>query len=285
MSVLGAAGGAYTKGAVGSHTDTQSAPKKAWDDLWNTMSPEEQEEYKKWVGGFDATFQDYNSSPTLDRWLKDRSKGKYRAGFDYQNPTGAQPQAAAAGAGGGAPFDYEAAIAEFIRELQQPLNLEDPHVKAIASGAYRMAEQDARGRGLQAINSIPTAEQSSLVALGGLEAQRRGQLQQALGLGSGRDVSLQGLGFQQQQWQQQQAQDAADRAHAANAARMQAIGGLAGGLLGGAAGGLGLGGMNMGQGLQFGSQFGAGLGGLAAGGSTAPAAPRQPRSNTRGSGY
>jgi hypothetical protein len=182
-------------------------------------------------------------------------------------------------------MDYDAAIAEFIRELQQPLNPADPHVQVLIRQARGSADQSAYQRGMDPSWNNRLSQEAELQTMMGLEGQRRDRLQSALGLGSGRDVGLQGLGFEKERFHTGLMQDAADRAHAQRQAQMQAAWGLVGGMYGGAAGAAGLGGMTMGQGVQYGSQFGAGLGGLAAGGSTGPSAYRGLGNTGRGGNY
>lgn len=206
------------------------------------------------------------------------------------------------GSAGAAPVDQEAQrqaeldkqIDEFYKQMQAPLDQNDPDVQMAMKDAAQVANQEAARRGLD--GGIVASEAGRMA--GAASDRTRTQKQQfrqglgfqALGLKNQRQSGLADLGERRYQYDTNRADDFARgeysnaRADAAAAAeRQQQLFSAIGAGLGGIAGSYT--GMGSQAGSQFGAGIGSGLGGLS--GPRYPSAPRPSgrRGSSSGRGY
>lgn len=86
-------------------------------------------------------------------------------------------------------MELDARIQKFLDFLNQPLDLKDPHIQSILTGARQSAETSARQAGIEGGMATAASEQNTAGALSSLEAQRQARYQQGLGLASQRDIA------------------------------------------------------------------------------------------------
>jgi hypothetical protein len=150
---------------------------------------------------------------------------------------------------------YERLYRQLIDDLMKPLDLNDPLVQNILTGARTATLADLSGRGIQGGYSENQAQQAYINAAAQLQGQRQARALQALGQGSGY-----GLQREQQDFARQQYDYENDPARGWGAGIGGALGALGGGLVGSVVPGVGtLAGVGLGS--QVGSQLGAGIGG------------------------
>jgi hypothetical protein len=157
-------------------------------------------------------------------------------------------------------------MSEFLNYLNQPVDLNSPFSRQVLMSAQRGSQQGSYNRGLGTEGFANTqAQQAYMGAALGLEQQRQANLLQALGLGSGRDIGLQGQDLARQRFAEDQYQFNVGqeyKQYQQNQQNQMAGLGLVGGIGGAVVGGLTGGPAGVMPGAQVGSQAFAGLGGL-----------------------
>lgn len=195
---------------------------------------------------------------------RDSKMEQWRMGAGSGGPMGLQPggpgEALMPGAGRGAgPDQWLAMLQAFFAEMNKPLDLNDPLVQNILTGARTSAMSDAASRGIHGGYSTAMGERAYIDAAAQQQMQRKQLGLQALGMGLPGSI------------QQAENQYGADmNSYLKQQRGAQGIGGLIGGGLG-ALGGFALGGpAGAAGGFQLGSNIGAGIGGQFGGGGPPP---------------
>ena len=157
-------------------------------------------------------------------------------------------------------------MSDFLNFLNQPVDLNSPFARQVLMSAQRGSEQNSYNRGLGTEGFANTqAQQAFMGAAAGLEQQRLDRLGNALGMGSGRDLGLQGQDLARQRFAEDQYQfDVGQqyKQYQQNQQNQMAGLGLVGGVGGAVVGGLTGGPAGVMPGAQMGSRALAGLGGL-----------------------
>lgn len=218
--------------------------------LWNPKPGESLDAYRSRLSNY------MGNGALIDADFGVLNDPKYASGFNALK-TPAQLQAEKDKAFGN---QVTQQTSDLLNYLSKPVDLNSPFAKQVLMGAQRGSQTSSYNRGLGTGGFADTqAKQAYMGAAMGLEQQRQANLLSALGLGSGRDISLSDLsekkyefdaGQAYKNWQAQQQQ---------NMALPAAIGGVAG------AAGMGLAtGFNpqaMGAGYAGGSSLAGGLAG------------------------
>lgn len=136
------------------------------------------------IGGGAGSVQHRGSTPTAQAGLpplgKSQSGGGSNAGM--QDPSGP---------GAPSPEDWLMMLKQFADEMNAPLNMDDPLVANILTGARQQALTSSEGRGIYGGYSQNVANQQYVNTAAQLQQQRRQMGQQALqsGVGASQDLA------------------------------------------------------------------------------------------------
>lgn len=154
-------------------------------------------------------------------------------------------------------------MSDFLNFLNQPVDLKSPYAQNILQGTAFNTMRQAQLGGVRGGLSGASTERAVANAAMGLEAQRQDRLMQALGMGSGRDIGLQGqelgrsdLAERRYQFDVGQGYKQYQQAQENQMAQQAALGGLGGAIIGSPGGPAG-----MAAGYQAGAGIAGGLGG------------------------
>lgn len=204
------------------------------------------------------------STPQYTGGLGGMSNPGAAAGNTLDRTKGAGTTSGAPGAPG--PEDWLAMLHQFYEEMNRPLDLEDPLVKNILTGARTSTLSSMQGQGVYGGYSQGAAEKSYIGTAAGLQQQRQQMGAQALqsGVGASQDLAKMRYGQARDSYQDMLANYS--RQNEQNQGLGATIGGGIGGVVGGV-GGFFLGGpagavAGAKGGFDAGSSIGRGIGGM-----------------------